>query len=166
MSLGAPIAAELKQESISTRKMLERIPEQSFGWKPHEKSMTLGRLAGHVAELPGLFVPAMELDELDFASSDYKPFQPTTVAEVLDAFDKNIREAIALVEKQSDEHLLKKWRMRSGDHVILELPRIAAARSMALNHMIHHRGQLSVYLRLLNVPLPSVYGPTADEKMF
>lgn len=163
MGLSDSIAAELKQEAVATRKMLERVPEASLSWRPHEKSMTLQRLAGHVAELPSLIVPTLTQDELDFAAGDFQPFQPTSVASLLDTFDRNIDAAITLLGKQSDEHLLKSWRLRSGEHVIAEAPRIGILRTLALNHIIHHRGQLSVYLRLLNVPLPSVYGPTADE---
>ncbi|HEX8136296.1 MAG TPA: DinB family protein [Pyrinomonadaceae bacterium] len=165
MSLSQPIIAELQQEAKTTRKLLERVPEEAFSWKPHEKSMSLGRLAGHVAELHTMFRFILTEDELDFAAGKYQPFAPSNVSELLESFDRNVAEAVELLKAQTDESLLKPWRMRSGEQVFFELPRVAVIRSMALNHIFHHRGQLSVYLRLRDVPLPSIYGPTADEPM-
>ena len=165
MGMGQPLAAELKQEAATTRRLLERVPEDKFSWKPHEKSMTLGRLAGHVAELPALLVNALSADEIDFASGDYKPFNATSVAELLEEFDKNISKGVELLNDSADERMFEKWRMRRGEQVMFELPRVAVVRGVVLNHVIHHRGQLSVYLRLLDVPLPSIYGPTADLPM-
>lgn len=161
MSLSKTLAEELQHEAVSTRKMLERVPQDAFDWKPHEKSMKLGRLAGHVAELPSMVVPILTTDELDFGG--YKPFMPESVSELIERFDKNVADAVGLLQNNSDEHLLKTWRMLSGGKVFFEMPRGAFIRSIMLNHLIHHRGQLSVYLRLRDVPLPSVYGPTADE---
>lgn len=166
MSLNEPLVAELQHEAKTTRKMLERLPQESFAWKPHEKSMTLGRLAGHIAELPSMIIPALTQDELDFGSGDYKPFEPTDVSSLLEKFDKNVADAVELLKTQSDEQLGETWRMRNGEQIFFEMPRSSVIRSMSLNHFIHHRGQLSVYLRLLNIPLPSVYGPTADEATF
>ncbi|HEX8561103.1 MAG TPA: DinB family protein [Pyrinomonadaceae bacterium] len=163
MSICATLAAELRQEARTTRRILERVPEASFGWKPHEKSMTLGRLAAHVAELPELILPALTQPELDFAAGDFKPFDPQTSAELLEKFDRNIEEAVGLLEKQPDERMGEPWRMRHGEQVFFEMPRAAVVRFVGLNHVVHHRGQLSVYLRLLDVPLPSIYGPSADE---
>jgi uncharacterized damage-inducible protein DinB len=105
-------------------------------------------------------------DEIDFASGQYRPFAPSTASELTKTFDKNVSEALELLQDQSDEHLQKTWRLRRGEQIFLEVPRKAALRTVGLNHLIHHRGQLSVYLRLLDVPLPSVYGPTADEPFF
>ena len=163
MSICAPLAAEMRQEAKTTRRLLERVPEASFDWKPHEKSMSLGRLAAHVAELPELVIPALTQPELDFASGGFKPFVPTTTAELLEKFDRNVEAAAGLLEKQSDEAMGEKWRLRNGDHVLFEMPRAMVVRFVGLNHVVHHRGQLSVYLRLLDVPLPSIYGPSADE---
>jgi uncharacterized damage-inducible protein DinB len=163
MSLCEALAAEMRQEARTTRRVLERVPEASFGWKPHEKSMTLGRLAAHVAELPELVIPALTRPELDFASGDFKPFVPQTTAELLEKFDRNIEAATALLDRQPDESMGERWRLRSGDHVLFEMTRAMVVRFVGLNHVVHHRGQLSVYLRLLDVPLPSIYGPTADE---
>jgi len=163
MSICAPLAAEMRQEAKTTRRLLERVPEASFDWKPHEKSMSLGRLAAHVAELPELIIPALMQPEFDFASGQFKPFVPKTTAELLEKFDRNIEAAAGLLEKQPDETMGDKWRLRSGDHVLFEMPRAMVVRFVGLNHVVHHRGQLSVYLRLLDVPLPSIYGPSADE---
>lgn len=163
MGLSEPIITELQHEAVSTRKMLERVPSDSFTWKPHEKSMTLGQLAGHVSELPSLIVPTLTLDELDFAAGDYKPFIPANASELVEKFDEHVTAAVNLLKTQSDEQMHKSWRLRSGEQVFFEGPRIAVLRALVLSHLIHHRGQLSVYLRLLNVPIPSIYGPSADE---
>jgi|ERR1044071_4166112 uncharacterized damage-inducible protein DinB len=165
MNLTEQILVELKQEAATTRKMLERVPNESFAWQPHEKSMTLGRLAAHVAGLHGTWLKtALSQDEFDLADS--LPLKAETVSDILEAFDQNISAAIELLQNQADERLFTTWRLKRGGQVLFEMPRWAVLRSMVINHIIHHRGQLSVYLRLLNVPLPSVYGPTADEPMF
>lgn len=163
MALGESFAAELKAEAATTRKLLERVPQESLAWKPHEKSMALGRLAGHVAELPSMLAAILTLEELDFASGTFKPFIPENTADLLARYDQNIATALELLSQQADEPLFKNWRLRSGDHVLFDMPRIALVRGLALNHWIHHRGQLSVYLRLLDVPVPSIYGPSADD---
>ncbi len=165
MPLKDPIIAELQHEAANTRKMLERVPEDKHSWKPHEKSMTLGRLASHVAELPMWVVNTVENDELDFAKGEYKPFFAETNKELLKTFDDSISKSIEALKKATDENLMGNWKLRSGDQVYFEMPRVAVIRAMVLSHLIHHRGQLSVYLRLQEVPLPSVYGPTADESM-
>ena len=163
MSINQSLIAELKSEAANTRKMLERIPENLFDYKPHEKSMLLGRLAQHVAELPSWLTMTVKTEYLDFQESKWTP-EPLTTTEALVAFhDKNVAEAIKALEETADADFMVEWTLRSGDHVILKLPRVAVCRSMVMNHMIHHRGQLSVYLRLNNVPLPGIYGPTADE---
>ncbi len=166
MSLIEPIIAELQHEAATTRKLLERVPEEAFSWQPHEKSMTLGRLAGHIAELYTFAAPILNQDELDFATGNYEPFSPADAAELLEKFDKNVADAIEILKTQTDDRLLAAWRMRSGEQVFFERPRITVIRSFMLNHIVHHRGQLSVYLRLQNVPLPPMYGPTADESPF
>jgi uncharacterized damage-inducible protein DinB len=163
MSICEPLAAELEQEAKTTRRLLERVPEASFGWKPHEKSMTLGQLAGHVAQLPTLIVPALTQDEFDFATSGFKPFSPQSTAELVEQHDANIKAAAEALRGAVDERMGEKWALKSGDHVLFELPRALVVRFVGLNHVVHHRGQLSVYLRLLDVPLPSIYGPSADE---
>lgn len=165
MSLIKPILAELEQEAKSTRKMLEHVPQDKLSWKPHEKSMSLMQLVAHLAEIPSWVNAFIVQDELDMGDSDYKPPSAATVSEVLQAFDKNLGEALKALKPLTDERLLAIWKLKKGDEVILEMPRINVVRTWLLSHTIHHRGQLSVYLRLNNVPLPQVYGPTADEQM-
>lgn len=163
MSMCQSLAAELQQEAKTTRRLLERVPEASFGWKPHEKSMSLGQLAGHVAQLPTLIVPALTEDEFDFAIAGWKPFSPQNTAELVEQFDANVTAAADALKSQPDEKMSETWKLKSGDHVLFEMPRALVVRFVGLNHVVHHRGQLSVYLRMLDVPLPSIYGPSADE---
>ncbi len=163
MSICEPLAAELEQEARTTRRLLERVPEGSFGWKPHEKSMSLGQLAGHVAQLPGLIVAALKVDEFDFATAGWKPFVPQSTAGLVEEFDKNVKSAAEALRGGRDERMGEKWSLKSGGHALFEMPRAQVVRFVGLNHFVHHRGQLSVYLRLLDVPLPSIYGPSADE---
>lgn len=164
MNLNESLAAELQYEAATTRRMLERVPPASLTWKPHEKSRTLGETAAHIAHLPGIFITPIDKDGFD--RNDYQPTADTnTVEGILQTFDQNIADGLAALKTQTQERLLGAWRYTYGERVIFELPRVAVVRAMALNHLIHHRGQLSVYLRLLDVPLPSVYGPTADEPL-
>ena len=155
--------AELKMESASTRKILERVPVDKNDWKPHELSMKLGNLANHIAELPGWVAMIMTTDELDLAARDYKPVIPTSTEELTDKLDTHVNKAMAALENSADGDFEKPWTLRRGDHVIFTLPKKVALRSFAYNHQIHHRGQLSVYLRLLHIPIPGMYGPSADE---
>ena len=153
-------------EMPNTRKTLERIPEK-FDWAPHKKSMTVGRLAQHLAEIPDWAVKAISLDELDLAPPGAPPAQPqvaTSRGQVLETFDKNLSAAAkAALAGTTDEHLMKPWSLKMGGKTILTLPRVAVVRNFVLNHNIHHRAQLGVYLRLNDIPVPSVYGPSADE---
>jgi uncharacterized damage-inducible protein DinB len=165
MSLIDPILAELTHEAATTRRLLDRVPERHLGWKPHEKSMTLGRLAGHIAELPGWVASIVDKDEYDIGAGGYTPPTIDRVADIMAMFDRNITTATEALKRQSDARLLANWRFKKSGKLIVELPRLAMIRSFLMNHVVHHRGQLSVYLRLQNVPLPSIYGPTADEPM-
>jgi uncharacterized damage-inducible protein DinB len=156
---------ELEMEMPSTRKTLERIPDK-FDWAPHQKSMTLGRLAQHLSELPDWAVKAISLDELDLAPPGVTPPPPkvaTSRAQVLENFEKNLNAARSALAGTNDEHLLKPWSLKMGGKTILTMPRVAVLRNFVLNHNIHHRAQMGVYLRLNNIPVPSVYGPSADE---
>jgi uncharacterized damage-inducible protein DinB len=155
--------AELKRESASTKRILERVPEGKFDWKPHEKSMTLGRLASHVAELPGFLNSILTMDEFDFTKGHYKPSLAKTPEELTSLFQEKLDEVIHTLENTSDEKMNANFTLRSGDHVIASVPRTVAVRAMAANHLIHHRGQIAVYLRLLDIPVPGLYGPSADE---
>jgi uncharacterized damage-inducible protein DinB len=159
------LIAELKQEAIATRKMLELVPLEKSDWKPHEKSMSIGRLTSHVAELPTWISYTADQDELDFKKIDYKPFVPESNSDLLSFFDKNVKNAVKSLENCSDEDMRKNWTLRSGEQIYFTMPRVSVMRSMNMNHLVHHRGQLSVYLRLLNIALPGVYGPTADNPM-
>jgi uncharacterized damage-inducible protein DinB len=165
MSLAEPMLAELEHEAATTRRLLERVPVEQFGWKPHEKSMTLGRLAGHIAEIPGWISVILEQDEFDVAASRYTPPALTDRTQLLQMFDANIGKITEALKRQDDRRMQATWRLKKQGQVLLEMPRATMIRSMGLNHIVHHRGQLSVYLRLQNVPLPSIYGPTADEPM-
>lgn len=164
--LNEPVIAELKQEAASTRKMLERIPEEKFSWKPHDKSMSLGELSHHVAEISKWVIASVDQDELDFAKMEYKPVVPTTTKELLRFFDDTVEKAVDCLKNASDEKLSGNWTMRNGDKIYFTMPKLVVLRSFVLSHSIHHRGQLSVYMRLLDIPLPQIYGPTADESNF
>jgi uncharacterized damage-inducible protein DinB len=161
--LNQPLIAELKHEAASTKRMLERIPEDKFDWKPHEKSRTLGLLASHVAELPGFLNSILTVDELDFAKGEYKAYKTKTPEELKNLFQERLDEVLQTLQNTSDEKMQETFTLRSGDHVIASVPRMNAVRSMAFSHIVHHRGQLSVYLRLLDIPVPGMYGPSADE---
>jgi uncharacterized damage-inducible protein DinB len=163
MKIAEPLVAEFKLEARMTRRMLERVPGDRLTWRPHPKSMSLGRLAMHVAEIPGWARSILEQDEL-VLEGGYTATEPATVAEVLDAFDRHASSFGELLGAQDNARMLAKWRMRVGERVVVEAPRAAMIRSAVLSHVVHHRGQLSVYLRLVDVPLPPVYGPTADER--
>lgn len=165
MKLNQAFISELKSEGASTRKMLERVPEGNLGWKPHEKSMTIGRLATHIAELPSWVAVTLNTDELDFSKREYKPHTAANREELLAIHDKNIADAIASLEKSTDEELMKNWTLRNGETVYFTLPKIAAMRGFAFNHLYHHRGQLSVFLRLNDIHVPGMYGPSADDRI-
>jgi uncharacterized damage-inducible protein DinB len=162
MSLSQPLWMELQSESATTRRLLERLPGSALSWKPHEKSMSMGHLAFHLAALLRWLNSILHQDDYDVASTDLKMPEPDNVAGILELFDRSLATAVEALKKQPDERMLAPWRLRNGEQLIFEMPRASAVRSL-LNHLIHHRGQLSVYLRLQNVPLPPIYGPTADE---
>jgi uncharacterized damage-inducible protein DinB len=164
MTIGKTFLEEFKQEAAATRKLLERVPLDKASWKPHEKSMELGRLASHVAETSLWIWNTIENDVFDLAVQPYEPIVPKTTEELLKFFDENNAKTESVLSKCSDEEMMKTWTMKRGDEVFMSMPKAPVIRSFCLNHMIHHRGQLDVYLRLLDVPLPQIYGPTADEK--
>lgn len=164
MTMTDALIAELKAEAATTRKLLALVPVDRNDWKPHEKSMKLGNLAAHVAELAGWVTMILTTDELDFAQKPYKPFIAEKEGELVAQFDKTIEGAIAALQSTSAEEFGKNWTLRSGDHMIFTMPKAVVLRSFAFSHMYHHRGQLSVYLRLLDIPIPGMYGPSADER--
>lgn len=163
MKMSEPLVMELEQEAQSTRKMLERLPADKLTWKPHEKSMTLGRLAMHLAEIPGWVNATLLADELDFEKMDYKPVEAASSEEAVKKFDETLAAAIETLKKTDDAEMMKNWTMRSGDQVYFTMPKIAVLRGFVYSHLVHHRGQMSVYLRLLEVPVPGSYGPSADD---
>jgi len=166
MSISKALLPEFDQEMANTRKTLERVPDDKPDWKPHQKSMTMARLAGHVAEMPGWAVFTIEKDSLDIAPVGAPPQQGATAKsrrENLEMFDKNVAAARAAIAGASDDRLLKPWSLLMGGKTIFTMPRIAVLRGMVMNHTIHHRAQLGVYLRLNNIPVPAIYGPSADE---
>ena len=166
MRLIDPILMELDREAVTTRKCLERVPDDRFDWAPHPKSMTLGKLAWHLAMVPAQIGGAAAGNGLDLATAPKQPPVPATTKEIVDAFDANVDIAKKTLAKIDDAMAMAEWTLSMGGKPILTMPRIAFLRSILLNHSYHHRGQLSVYLRLLDVPVPSIYGPSADENPF
>ncbi len=153
---------ELEQESIGTRKMLALVPADKPDWKPHEKSMKLKDLATHIADLPTWVNLALEKDELDFAAAPYNPTNCNGGEELTVYFDKNLEEAKQVLLKSKDSVLEETWTLRNGDIIYMQSTRLETIRH-SYCQMVHHRAQLGVYLRLLNIPIPGVYGPSADE---
>lgn len=168
MALNKALLGEFDHEMANTRKTLARVPEDKFDWKPHEKSMTMGGLATHLANLPHWALETIGKESFDMAPPGAPPPRVAparTRKEVLELFDGKVAAARAAIAGASDEHLKQPWSLLSGGQTVFSLPRIAVLRSLVMNHSIHHRGQLSVYLRLNNVPVPALYGPSADEGM-
>ncbi len=166
MTIGERLLPEFDIEMQNTRRMLERLPKGKAEWKPHEKSMTMGYLAAHLADIPNWITVTMEQDELDFNPPGGEPYQtPTFVSTegTLAAFDAVLPKARAALAGASDASFMANWSLKSGGQEMFSMPRIAVYRSFVMNHMIHHRGQMSVYLRLTGQPVPSTYGPSGDE---
>jgi uncharacterized damage-inducible protein DinB len=164
MSMTQAFLQEFDNEAKTTRRVLERVPADKFSWKPHPKSMSLGELALHTAMTPGMICGWACEDEFKF-TGDKAPVA-TSTAEILTAHDASVVKVKETMGQLGDEGLMKGWKGSSGGQTIFEMPKAALVRSIALNHWYHHRGQLSVYLRLLDVPVPSIYGPSADENPF
>jgi uncharacterized damage-inducible protein DinB len=166
MAIRDAILPEFDREMETTRRTLERVPEDKRDWKPHDTSMSLGQLAGHIAELVGFGALTFQSDSFDFAPGGKRIMEPTVMAsrkQLLEFFDKNVVATRAALSQASDEDMQKVWSLLNGGKAIFTMPRAAVVRGMLLNHVIHHRGQLSVYLRMNKVPVPSIYGPSADE---
>ena len=166
MPIVESLLPEFDHEFATTRKLLERVPDAEFAWKPHDRSMSLGQLAGHIANLPWWGYVTLTAPSYDLNTGDPEAtlVHPATRAELMKGFEEKVSQARAALAKATDGEMMASWSLKAGDHEIFSLPRVAAFRSFVMNHMIHHRGQLSVYLRLKNVPLPSIYGPSADEQ--
>jgi len=163
MEMIAMFLKELDQEAENTRKMLVRVPNDKFDWQPHPKSMRIQRLATHIAELPSWISMVMVTDELDFAKNDYEPEVINNTDELMAYFEKNYAEGRAALVATNKEELGKRWLLRNGDYIIHDYTKADVVR-VAISQTIHHRAQLGVFLRLLNIPIPGSYGPSADEQ--
>ncbi len=166
MSMAQVMLEQFKQEVVLTRKALERVPFDKAEWAPHEKSMTLGRLAGHIAEMQAWGASILTTDEFDMAPPDGEPYESQvfeSTDDVLEAFDQGVSAVEAALAGATDEAWIEHWSLKSGGEEIMGGPRDAFFRDLAISHVIHHRAQLSVYLRLCDVPVPGMYGPSADE---
>ena len=169
MPISQMILPEFDHEMANTRKTLERVPDGKFSWRPHEKSMTLGGLSTHLANIPSWTAQTFNRDQLDIAPPGAPPYrleEAKSAAELLETFDKNVAEARAALEAATDENWSGKWTLLMTGKPIFTLPRTGVMRGFVMNHLIHHRAQLGVYLRLLDIPVPSIYGPSADEGGF
>ncbi|HEY7784132.1 MAG TPA: DinB family protein [Pyrinomonadaceae bacterium] len=169
MAISDSLLPEFDQEMNGTRRTLERVPDDRFAWKPHEKSTAMGGLATHLSNLPTWVIYTLKQDSLDLAPGG-KPLPQMEVAksteDLLKTFDENIKNARAAIAEASDEELFKPWSLLQNGQMLLTLPKVAVLRSFVMNHNIHHRAQLGVYLRLNDIPVPSIYGPSADENPF
>lgn len=166
MSMGKALLGEFEQEMGSTRKVLERIPDDKWDWKPYEKCGTVGWMAGHVATLPSWAAMVVKTDSFDYApvgGPGYTPPPTTNQKELLAVFDASVAETKTALETVSDETLMKDWSLQAGGQNIFVMPKVACIRGMVFNHLIHHRGQLTMYLRGMGVAVPGMYGPSADE---
>lgn len=164
MAIVDTLLPEFDHEMTVTRKVLERVPDDKFDFKPHAKSMTLGQLAQHVATIPMWGAVTMNQTELDLGGRTNEPM--TTRAQLLDAFDKNVAETRSALTGRGDGELAVPWTLKFNGQIIFSMPRAMVWRGFVLSHLIHHRGQLSVYLRMNDVPIPSIYGPSGDESPF
>ena len=162
MAIKDALLAEYDHEVGTTRKLLDRVPDAQLGWKPHDKSMSLGGLATHLSNIPNWTGTLLNESEFDVAGAPPNLQAKASRAEILEAFDASTRQARRSMDKTDAEYLAP-WTLKRGGQIMFTMPRIAAFRSFVLSHMIHHRGQLSVYLRVHNVPIPAIYGPSADE---
>ena len=166
MSIAQTLIPELDQEMAGTRKTLERIPEDKFDWRPHPKSFTMIQLATHIANMVGWGTTTLKEDSFDYAPPGAEPYQEKPAesrAALLATFDKGFAEFREALAGASDEAMMKDWSLLGGGNVVFTMPRIACLRGMIFNHLVHHRAQLGVYLRMNDVPVPALYGPSADE---
>jgi uncharacterized damage-inducible protein DinB len=166
MPLNQYLLTEFDQEMANTRKMLERVPQDQLSFKPHPKSMDMRSLAIHLATIPGWGAETLTTESLDIAPPGAPPYKPpefSSQKELLDIFDDGVKKARAAIEGASDEALLTNWSLLQGGQVLFTMPRMAVLRTLIMNHIIHHRAQLGVYLRLTGVAVPGMYGPSADE---
>lgn len=166
MAICNMLLPEFDQEMANTRKMLEHVPEDRFDFHPHQKSWAMNQLAGHVADLPSWVRYTLETELLELTPGQYRPFVPANSQDLLDHFDKHVKEAHDAIAAASDEQMNQIWTMKWDGKTVMTMPRYNVLRSVVLNHAIHHRAQLGMYLRLANVSVPGMYGPSADETPF
>jgi uncharacterized damage-inducible protein DinB len=166
MPIAQALLPEFDHEMATTRKMLERFPEDKVEWRPHETCMTMGRLAGHVAELAGWTTVTIAQDKLEMDPNNYNPAIVKSRTEVLKQFDDTVKSARAAIAGASDETLMKPWTFIAAGKTVFTMPKIAVLRSFVMNHLIHHRGQLAAFYRIAGVKVPSLYGPSKDEQVF
>jgi uncharacterized damage-inducible protein DinB len=165
-TLAQPLLTEFREEAAITRRVLERVPAGKLTWSPHPKSMTLGQLAGHVANIPGGISRIASQDSLDVAKANFVAPQPNSLEEIIAAFEQSARDGEQFLRGLTDQQATASWHLLRNGAVVRTQPRIGVIRTIMLNHWYHHRGQLSVYLRLLEVPVPVIYGRSADENPF
>jgi uncharacterized damage-inducible protein DinB len=165
MGIAQSMLPEFDYEMANTRKTLERVPDDKFDWKAHEKSFSMGGVASHLSNLPSWTSIIIGADEFDMAPGGQPLKTPPLHSrqELLETFDKNVAAARQALETETDEHVLQNWKLLSGGYEVMAMPRVAVLRGFVMNHIIHHRAQLTVYFRLNDIPVPSLYGPTADE---
>jgi uncharacterized damage-inducible protein DinB len=161
-----PMMSEIQQEAVITKRVLARVPEDKLGWRPHPKSMSLGQLALHIATIPGNLSKLAQGDGLDVAQANFDPPPAKDAKQILAAHDASIKAAEEYLGGVSESAAMGNWRLTSKGKEVFTIPRVALLRTIMLNHLYHHRGQLSVYLRLLDVPVPVIYGRSADENPF
>ena len=166
MALVDALLPEFDHEMATTRTVLERVPQDKFDWKPHAKSFSLGALAAHVATLPTWGTETLTRSEIDVGTTQQPPTALPSRQEVLATFDRSVAGARAALAGRTDAELMAMWSLKRGGRTLFTMPKAAVLRSFVLNHLVHHRGQLTVYLRLLDIPVPSIYGPSADEPAF
>jgi uncharacterized damage-inducible protein DinB len=165
-SIMASMAAEFREEAKTTRRVLEKVPTGKLSWKPHAKSLSLGQLALHIAVVPGRISGALRKPEHEISPSGFAFSDPGSTEEILAAFDQSVKEAGAFLDGLSEEEARGGWTLKANGKTIFTKPRLGVVRTIMFSHIFHHRGQLSVYLRQLDVPVPSIYGPSADENPF
>jgi len=158
------LAAEIQQEINQTIKAIDRLPEDRFGWKPHPKSYSLGELATHISRLVSWFGVSLTTGELDLALSGTRSPGYESVASIREEIENNLHKALDALQRVEDAELDKTWKLKRGEAVIFEMPKHVVIRKMVISHLVHHRGQMTVYMRMLDIPVPGMYGPSADER--
>ena len=162
----APVVAEFAEEAKTTRRVLERVPADKLKWKPHQKSMSIGQLSFHIAASPGRFAQSLQKTEHEVNPANMQLAEPASREEILTAFDQSVKDAGTFLAGLSDADAQADWTLKANGKTLFTRPRLGVIRMIMLSHIYHHRGQLAVYLRLLDVPVPSIYGPSADENPF